>query len=259
MEQVLVNLTVNARDAMPLGGKITIGTANVTLAEDGETGTPLRAGDYVLLTVTDTGTGMDKETQKRIFEPFFTTKEPGKGTGLGLATVYGIVEQCEGGISLQSEVGRGTTFEVYLPRATGTEMPEQPTRRTIRPKAASATILLVEDDAAVRQVTMRILKAQGYTVLEAGGASEARALVSEHGPRIDLLLTDVVMPEVSGVKLAEELAALHPSMRVLYMSGYSGTAVSNHGELKANATYLEKPFTSSTLSERVRDALEIEP
>lgn len=256
IEQVVVNLTVNARDAMPHGGMITIETGNVTLGDDfpGH-GSRAKPGAYVMLAVSDTGTGMDPETQARVFEPFFTTKEPGKGTGLGLATVYGIVEQLGGDIRLQSELGFGTTFKIYLPRADGTELPA-PVRRTISPAAASATILLVEDDDAVREVTARMLESRGYTVFAARDADEARTACAEHGSRIDLLLTDIVMPKTSGPKLAEELRAELPDLRVLYMSGYSGAALTRHTALPDGMAYLEKPFTSSSLAAKVRDALE---
>jgi signal transduction histidine kinase/response regulator RpfG family c-di-GMP phosphodiesterase len=256
LEQVIVNLTVNARDAMPQGGKITIETGNVTLGADfPRHGSRAKPGEYVMLALSDTGTGMDPETQTRVFEPFFTTKEPGKGTGLGLATVYGIVEQLEGDIRLRSELGFGTTFKIYLPRADGTEQPA-PVRRTISPAAASATILLVEDDDAVRAVTARMLESRGYIVFEARDADEARAACAEHGSRIDLLLTDIVMPKTNGPKLAEELRTALPALRVLFMSGYSGAAVTRHTALAEGVAYLEKPFTASSLSTKVRAALD---
>jgi signal transduction histidine kinase len=258
LEQVIVNLTVNARDAMPHGGTITVETANVTLGEDDSLTDPrVKPGAYVMLALSDTGSGMDAETQAHVFEPFFTTKEPGKGTGLGLATVYGIIEQLDGHIRLRSELGFGTTFAIYLPRAHGSELPA-PVRRTIGPAAANATILLVEDEDAVRAVTARMLESRGYIVFEARDANEARAACAEHGSRIDLLLTDIVMPKTSGPKLAEELRMKHPALRVLYMSGYSGAAVSRHASLPEGVGYLEKPFTASALSAKIRDALERE-
>jgi two-component system cell cycle sensor histidine kinase/response regulator CckA len=258
IEQVIINLTVNARDAMPHGGKLTIETANVTLDADYlDSNTRVKPGEFVMLAVSDTGVGMDSETQGHIFEPFYTTKEPGKGTGLGLATVYGIVQQVDGHVWLYSEIGQGTTFKVYLPRVWGTETPAPP-RRTVSPVTANATILLVEDDDAVRQVTARMLKSRGYTVYEARAAKDARAICAEQGVHLDLLLTDVVMPETSGPKLAEELKAMQPRLRVLYMSGYSGAAVTRHGALAEGVAYLEKPFTSTSLAAKVRDSLENE-
>jgi CheY-like chemotaxis protein len=258
LEQVIVNLTVNARDAMPNGGAITVETENVTFGEEYPLTDPrVKPGAYVVLALSDTGGGMDSETQVRVFEPFFTTKEPGKGTGLGLATVYGIIEQLDGFIRLRSELGVGTTFKIYLPRASGSEQPAT-ARRTIRPAAANATILLVEDEDAVRNVTARMLESRGYSVLEARDADAARAACAEHGSRIDLLLTDIVMPKTSGPKLAEELIANHPGLRVLYMSGYSGAALSRHATLPEGVGYLEKPFTASTLATKVLHALESE-
>ncbi|HEX6273578.1 MAG TPA: response regulator [Polyangiaceae bacterium] len=258
IEQVIVNLTVNARDAMPNGGKLTIETTGIVLDEECvDANTRIQPGQYVVLAVSDTGTGMDADTQRHIFEPFFTTKEPGKGTGLGLATVYGIVQQFGGHVLLYSEVGHGTTFKIYLPRIEGKES-LSPARRTVSPGLASATILLVEDDDAVRQVTARMLKARGYTVYEARGADEARSLCGEHGAELDLLLTDIVMPQTSGPKLAEELVARLPRLRVLYMSGYSGAAVARHGAIAEGVSYLEKPFTASSLTAKVRDALDVE-
>ena len=255
MEQIIVNLTVNARDAMPEGGKLTIETSNVELTDDDVASYPgVAPGPYVLLAVSDTGIGMDAATQKRIFEPFFTTKEVGKGTGLGLSTVYGIVQQSGGHIRLQSELQHGTCFSVYLARVDArieTVLPRRP--RTIPVKGAG-TILLVEDDDAVRHVAARILRDNGYTVLETRRPSEARSVCAESKMHIDLLLTDIVMPETSGPKLAEELASRYPSLRVLYMSGYSGVApVSN---MAGDAGYIEKPFAASALVEKVRAAMQ---
>jgi len=258
IEQIIVNLTVNSRDAMPNGGKLTIETANVLLDEEYvDASCRIAPGSYVVLAVSDTGVGMDGATKQHIFEPFFTTKEPGKGTGLGLATVYGIVQQFGGSVLLYSKLGHGTTFKIYLPRSEGSES-SSPVRRTLSPATASATILLVEDDDAVRQVTSRMLKARGYVVFEAHGAAEARAICAEHGRHIDLLLTDVVMPEMSGPKLAEQLSETLPGLRVLYMSGYSGAAVARHGAIAEGVAYLEKPFTVSSLTAKVRDALDTE-
>jgi signal transduction histidine kinase len=258
LEQVIVNLAFNARDAMPRGGKLTLETASATLdAAFLDPSSPAKPGEYAMLAVSDTGTGMDAETQRHVFEPFFTTKEPGRGTGLGLATVYGIVQEALGHIRLHSEVGLGTTLKIYLPRVPSAEQ-SVVARRSVGPAAAHATILLVEDDDAVRDVTGRMLRSRGYTVLEARNASDARTLTREHGGDIDLLLTDIVMPDTSGPELAEELRGSYSRLRVLYMSGYSGVTVTRHGVLEEGVQYLEKPFTVSSLSSKVRDALERE-
>ncbi len=256
LDQVILNLAVNARDAMPDGGQLTIETQNVTLDQEyADTHSHLLPGEFVMLAVTDTGVGMDAQTQRRIFEPFFTTKEQGKGTGLGLATVYGIVQQSGAQICVYSELGHGTTFRIYFPRldsATG-HAPSRPPSASSA--AAGGTVLLVEDDAAVRQVAARILRARGFTVLEARRPSEARMVCEEHGPKIDLLLTDVIMPESTGPQLARELTARHPRLRVLYMSGYPGGAAKRSGALEPGTPYVEKPFSPATLVERVCAAL----
>jgi CheY-like chemotaxis protein len=255
IEQILLNLTVNARDAMPEGGRLGIETKNVQLDEAAASLQPgVSAGDYVVLSVEDTGTGMDEQTQKRVFEPFFTTKEVGKGTGLGLSTVYGIVRQSGGHIVIQSELGKGTGFDVYFPRTEAGEA----VRRSLAPVAsaprATETVLLVEDDEGVRVVATRILREQGYTVLEARRASEARRIWEKHGPGVDLLLTDVVMPDINGPRLAEELARTRPGLRVLYMSGYPGAGglVSSDGSA---LQCIEKPFTPASLAAKVREML----
>ena len=257
LEQIILNLSVNARDAMPNGGCLTISTQNVVLdAEDASTHGNVSPGEFVLLTVTDTGVGMDAETQRHIFEPFFTTKEVGKGTGLGLATVYGIVQQSAGHIRLQSEVGHGTAFKIYFPRLRGATA-----RRAARPlvvatPSVAGTILLVEDEAAVRQIALRILRNRGYTVLEARSPSEARAQCVEHGSSIDLLLTDVVMPECSGLQLARELLQKYPRMQVVYMSGYPGGAAARDGAVEPGSQYIEKPFSPASLLEKVAGILD---
>jgi CheY-like chemotaxis protein/two-component sensor histidine kinase len=254
IEQILLNLTVNARDAMPEGGKLTIETANVELDQEYATANPnVTAGRYVMLSVSDTGGGMDAGTQKRIFEPFFTTKEVGKGTGLGLSTVYGIVQQSGGHIRLESDVGQGTCFKIYLARVDARVDASAQRRPDAALPAMAGTVLLVEDDEAVRQVTARILRDNGYTVLETRRPSEARAVCKEMGGKIDLLLTDIVMPEISGPKLADELSATHPRMRVLYMSGYAGASWYRPADSKAAC--LEKPFAPATLAEKVREVL----
>jgi CheY-like chemotaxis protein len=257
LEQVIVNLAVNARDAMPEGGKITIETANVDMDVAYVRDHPLaRPGPYVMLSVSDTGTGMDEQTQRRIFEPFFTTKEMGKGTGLGLATVYGIVKQSGGFIWVYSELDHGTTFKVYLPRVT--EAVDAPTPRA-QPKESprgTETVLLVEDAAAVRAVSRQVLERLGYAVLEAPDGKAALHLATKHRGPIHLLLTDVVMPELGGRQLAEQLTALRPELKVLYVSGYTDDAVVRHGVLEAGIAYLQKPFTPEILGRRVREVLD---
>ncbi|MEI9948848.1 MAG: response regulator [Pseudomonadota bacterium] len=256
LDQVILNLSINARDAMPGGGQLTISTQNVSFeAEHENTRMDIPPGEYVMLAVTDTGTGMDPETQRRIFEPFFTTKEVGQGTGLGLATVYGIVQQSGGQIRVFSELGHGTAFKIYLPRLDEVPVARDPESGETAAWTGSGTLLIVEDDSAVRQVAARVLRDRGYTVLEARRPSEARRICAEHGSAIDLLLTDVIMPECTGTELARELSQLHPRMRVVYMSGYPGGAASRAGALGPGAAYLEKPFSLATLTEKIAAAM----
>jgi hypothetical protein len=254
LEQVLMNLAVNARDAMPGGGFLTIETANVDLDAAYLQAHPLaKPGRYVMLAVTDTGVGMDTATQARIFEPFFTTKEVGKGTGLGLATVQGIVQQSGGVIWLYSEPDHGTVFKIYLPRVD--EPVSQPESATAADTRGTETVLVAEDVTAVRAVTREMLKRYGYTVLEAAdGASALEVAASVKGP-IHLLLTDVVMPDLNGRDLAARLHAARPEMKVLFMSGYTDDAVVRHGILQQGIAYLQKPFTPASLAQKVRRVL----
>jgi signal transduction histidine kinase len=257
VQQILMNLAVNARDAMPRGGSITFETANISLDEAfASSHTGITPGRYVVMLVTDTGTGMDAETQVRIFEPFFTTKDVGKGTGLGLSTVYGIVQQSGGHIWVYSELGRGTTFKIYLPRVDepiGT-LARSRDRDSLAVKATE-TILVVEDNIAIRKVITRILRPLGYQILEAGGAIEAQRICSQHSGSIHLLLTDVVMPETTGPALAADLSRVRPDMEVLFMSGYSRSTMERNNALDPKVHFLEKPFPPDALVRKVRDVL----
>jgi len=257
LEQVIMNLVVNARDAMPKGGKVTIETSNVRLSkESADFNMTVPPGNYVMLAVSDTGCGMDAQTQARIFEPFFTTKEVGKGTGLGLATVYGIVKQSEGSIWVYSEVGRGTTFKIYLPSvegqvtevAAGIENPE-----SLR---GAETVLVVEDEEIVREMATEILRESGYHVLEAKHPNEALTLAAQYEGEIHIMLTDVVMPLMSGRDLAEQLTPLRPDMKVLYMSGYTDDAIVHHGVLEVGTAFIAKPFSIDGLARKLRETLD---
>jgi two-component system, cell cycle sensor histidine kinase and response regulator CckA len=256
IEQVVMNLVVNARDAMPRGGNVTIETADVELDESyTATHITLKPGPYVALTVSDTGAGMDAETRAHLFEPFFTTKGQGKGTGLGLTTVFGIVKQSGGTVEVYSEPGLGTSVKVYLPRiqeAASAEFPPPPARAAY----GSETILLVEDEDIVRHLVRDTLRQAGYRVLDAANPTEARLLCATHDGPIDLLITDLVMPKESGRELAESLAPRRPEMRILFMSGYTGEAVAGNGLLKREVAFLQKPFTPGALSGAVRAILE---
>jgi two-component system, cell cycle sensor histidine kinase and response regulator CckA len=257
IEQVIMNLVVNARDAMPIGGKLTIETGHVELDEAcARRRTVGTSGPYVMLAVSDTGHGMDEDTRARVFEPFFTTKEKGKGTGLGLAVVYGIIKQSGGSVWVYSEPGIGSTFKAYLPKVeTTTEKPEATTANK-RSRRGTETVLLVEDEAAVRSLVRDILESNGYVVLEASRAVEALEASQQHEGPIQLLLTDVVMPDIGGRKLADRLKASRPEAKVLYMSGYTDTAIVQHGLLEPGVAFLQKPFTPEALSRKVREVLD---
>jgi PAS domain S-box-containing protein len=256
IEQVIMNLVVNARDAMPMGGKLTMETANVTIdQESAKEHLGTNAGPYVMLVVSDTGIGMDRVTQARIFEPFFTTKETGKGTGLGLSMVFGIVQQSGGSIWVYSEPDKGSSFKVYLPRVDG---PLQERRSTARPRTlrGSETVLLVEDDEQVRAVARGILRRHGYRVLEASNGGEAMLVCEAHPRPIHLLISDIVMPHMTGPELARRLADVRPEMKVLCMSGYTDDSVVRHGVMDADIAYLQKPITQETLTRKVREVLD---
>jgi two-component system cell cycle sensor histidine kinase/response regulator CckA len=257
LEQVIMNLVVNARDAMPFGGRLSIEVSDVTLDEEYcSRNFEARPGRYVGIAIGDTGSGMAPEVQARLFEPFFTTKEAGKGTGLGLATVYGIVKQSGGHITVYSEVNQGTTFKVHFPLSLDSEPVSEAPAMVYTVPRGSETILLVEDEEAMRQLAAAYLEGKGYVVLPAADPEAAIAIASEHPDAIHLLLTDVILPGMSGVKLAERISASRQNLRVLYVSGYTADAIVHHGGQGPNFAFLSKPFALSSLARKVRSVLD---
>ena len=257
IEQVVMNLAVNARDAMPEGGRLTIETANVDLSEEyAREHIDASPGPHVMLAVSDTGVGMDEETRSHIFEPFFTTKEMGKGTGLGLSTVHGIVKQSDGSIDVESLPERGTTFKIFLPRIEETAEASAAKSGPDRELSGTETVLLVEDDPGVRAFGVRVLRERGYTVIEARGGAEALSLAGRHAGPIHLVVSDVVMPGMSGRDMAERLAVQRPGTKILYMSGYTDDAISRHGVLDPGTAFLQKPFTPDALVRTARSVLD---
>jgi signal transduction histidine kinase len=259
LEQVIVNLVVNARDAMARGGRLTVETRAVALdVEYARRHMGVVPGPHVLLAVSDTGEGMDAETRTHLFEPFFTTKGVGRGSGLGLATVYGIVQQSGGRIEVYSEPGTGTTFKIYLPRVAAPAHAAQPSG-TGAPRGGTETLLVVEDEAAVRRLARQALERLGYRVLEAGDGRQALDVAAAHAGAIDLLVTDVVMPGMGGRELAEHLTGLRPGLRVLYTSGYTESAIVQNGTLDPTVAYVPKPYTPDQLARKVREVLDAPP
>ena len=257
IQQILINLATNARDAMPHGGQLTIEAANVELDEEYQVlHPPVIPGPYVMFSVADTGCGIDRKTQARVFDPFFTTKELGKGTGLGLAMVYGIVKQSGGFIWVYSEVGKGATFKVYLPR-----VEREATRQTRpnpdhAPQRGTETILLAEDSESLREIAREYMESLGYTVLEARSGKEALKRSCEFEGEIHLFLTDVVMPELNGRELADEVLSKRPGIKVLFSSGYTDDAVVRHGVLEPNVAFLQKPYRPKAFARKIREVLD---
>jgi CheY-like chemotaxis protein len=257
VEQVIMNLVVNARDAMPDGGKLGVSVARVTMdgarARELDTAGP---GPYCVITVEDTGCGMDRETQTRIFEPFFTTKGRGRGTGLGLSTTYGILKQAGGSIAVESEPGQGSRFAAYFPYFEGATIQERPRQAPAKAARGSETILLVEDEPGVRAIGRELLELEGYKVIEAENGAHALKVAKAFPGEIDLLLSDVIMPELGGRELAEQLSLSRPAIRVLFVSGFTDETISRHGVLEEGVAFLQKPFTLETLSQKVREILD---
>jgi two-component system cell cycle sensor histidine kinase/response regulator CckA len=256
IEQIIMNLVVNARDALLQGGKLTIETKNVYLDDDyTKHHIAVVPGPFVMLAVSDTGMGMDEQTKARIFEPFFTTKLAGKGTGLGLSTVYGIVKQSGGNIWVYSEAGRGTTFKVYLPRVDEGAQEYKRSAETVEDLQGTGTILLAEDEEMVRTLARQVLEMYGYQVLEAADGGAALLICESHKEGIHLLLTDVVMPEMSGPELADRLAQLRPETKVLFMSGYTDDTIVHQGVLDEGTPFIQKPFAPDDLARKVKEML----
>jgi CheY-like chemotaxis protein len=257
LDQIVANLAVNSRDAMPEGGKLMVETANTIVDADFcKSHGGLTPGDFVMLAVTDTGCGVDRETLDHVFEPFFTTKPEGKGTGLGLATVYGIAKQNNGFVYIYSELGRGTTVKVYLPRYVGHEAAVPAPPKEGSPAGGWETILLVEDESQIRQLAKTILETLGYRVLEASSPGEAIVLCEKHPRSIHLLLTDMVMPNMNGKELEGKIRAMMPRVRTLFMSGYTGDVIAQHGVFDETVHFLPKPFSVRSLAEKVRQVLD---
>jgi nitrogen-specific signal transduction histidine kinase len=257
MEQVILNLVINARDAMPSGGKFILETTNVHLDEEyARTHMSVEPGHFVMLSVTDTGSGMSPQVKERLFEPFFTTKEKGKGTGLGLSTVYGIMKQSGGNIWVYSEPGRGTNFRIYMPRVDLEADSLSHRDDTVSMLYGNETILLAEDEPSVRGLAARVLRNQGYKILEAVNGSEALQIANKHKEQIHLLLTDIVMPQIGGKELYDQLKPLRPNLKVLFTSGYTENAIVHQGELPPGVAFLQKPFSPIFLTHKVREILD---
>jgi CheY-like chemotaxis protein len=257
LDQILLNLAVNARDAMPTGGSLTIETRNVHLDESyAQRFQEVRPGPYVMLAVTDTGCGMNEEVKARMFEPFFTTKGVGQGTGLGLATVFGVVKQSGGHIAVYSEPGKGTSFKIYMPRVEGEVRASGSHPGFAKIPGGTETILLVEDEDAVRRLGRLVLETNGYTVVEAGDGEQALRICEQYPDPIHLIVTDVIMPHIGGRELADRLLALLPTLKVLYLSGYTDDAIIRHGVLDSTMAFLQKPFTNMALARKVREVLD---
>ena len=257
VEQVIMNLALNARDAMATVGKLTITTANTTLGEEYLKNFPeLSAGDYVMLAIVDTGTGMSEEVKGHLFEPFFTTKPEGKGTGLGLATCFGIVKQNSGHINVYSELGSGTAFKIYFPRVQSALEPARVRTQPAEVAGGKETVLLVEDEAAVRELAAFTLREKGYTVLVAVNGEEGLRTARQHDGKIDLVFTDVVMPVMGGKEMADALHASHPDTKVLFTTGYTEEAIGHHGVLRPGIVFLQKPYVTATLARKVREVLD---
>jgi signal transduction histidine kinase len=257
IEQVIMNLAVNARDAMPNGGKLTVTTANITPDKNHLKNFPdMDAGDYVMLAIADTGTGMSEEVKAHLFEPFFTTKPSGKGTGLGLATCFGIVKQNTGHINVQSELGSGTTFKIYFPQVLSAIEPLRVRNLPTGVAGGNETVLLVEDEPVVRELAVATLREKGYTVVEAVNGEEGLRLARQHDGKIDLVLTDVVMPVMGGKEMADALRTSHPDTKVLFTSGYTEDALGHHGVLRPGILFLPKPYLTATLARKVREVLD---